>query len=66
MIISILGSTGSIGTQTLEVVRNLGNIQIAALTARSNIDLLEIQIKEFKPKVVAVYEETAALVLKSA
>ena len=47
--ISVLGSTGSIGTQTLEVVRGLGTIQVKGLTAGSNIDLLEEQIREFKP-----------------
>ncbi|MCL2376116.1 MAG: 1-deoxy-D-xylulose-5-phosphate reductoisomerase [Defluviitaleaceae bacterium] len=63
MRIVILGSTGSIGTQTLEVVRGLGNIEVAALTAHSNIDLLEQQIAEFRPKVAAVYDEAAALEL---
>ena len=55
--ISVLGSTGSIGTQTLEVVRRLGNIQIKGLTAGSNIDLLEEQIREFKPLKVAVMDK---------
>jgi len=63
MKIVILGSTGSIGTQTLEAVRNLGNIEVFGLTAYSNIDLLEQQIIEFKPKVAAVYDEAAALEL---
>lgn len=52
-IISILGSTGSIGVQTLDVARNLG-LQVYGLSANSNIDLLQSQIREFKPKVVAV------------
>ena len=45
--IAILGSTGSIGTQTLEVARNNGDLEITALAAGSNIDLLERQIREF-------------------
>ena len=49
--IAILGSTGSIGTQTLEVVRENGDIQITALAAGGNIDLLEKQIREFHPAV---------------
>jgi 1-deoxy-D-xylulose-5-phosphate reductoisomerase len=62
--ISILGSTGSIGTQTLEVVREIGGINIAALTAGSNIDLLEVQAKEFQPELVCVMDENKALELK--
>lgn len=61
--LSLLGSTGSIGTQTLDVVRKLG-IPVCALAAHSNIDLLEQQAREFSPKLVAVYEEQAALELK--
>lgn len=52
--IAILGSTGSIGTQTLEVVRNNGDIQVTALAAGSNIDLLEQQIREFKPQIAGI------------
>lgn len=48
--IAILGSTGSIGTQTLEVVRANKDIEVTALAAGSNIDLLEKQIREFSPK----------------
>ncbi len=55
--IGILGSTGSIGTQTLEVVRNNGDIQVVGLAAGSNIQLLEKQIREFKPKIAAVMDE---------
>ncbi|MDN5313882.1 MAG: 1-deoxy-D-xylulose-5-phosphate reductoisomerase [Clostridiales bacterium] len=51
--ISILGSTGSIGTQTLEVCREL-NVKVAALTCSSSIDLLEKQVREFKPSLVSV------------
>ena len=45
--IAVLGSTGSIGTQTLEVVRENGDIRVAALAAGRNIDLLEKQINDF-------------------
>lgn len=62
--IAILGSTGSIGTQTLEVVRNLGNIEVVGLTANNNIDLLESQINEFKPKKVAVKNKKNAYILE--
>lgn len=54
--ISILGSTGSIGTQTLDIVRDNDDINVCALAAGSNIDLLEKQIREFKPKVVSVWD----------
>lgn len=57
--ISILGSTGSIGTQTLEVAAACG-IPVAALTARSNVDLLEAQARQFHPKLVAAADFTAA------
>ena len=55
--IAVLGSTGSIGTQTLEVVRENGDIRVAALAAGRNIDLLEKQIREFSPLLAAVWEE---------
>ena len=58
--ISILGSTGSIGTQTLEVVRANQDIQVTALAAGQNIGLLEAQIREFMPKVACVWEENLA------
>ncbi len=48
--IAILGSTGSIGTQTLEVVRENGDIEVLGLAAGSNIKMLEEQISEFHPK----------------
>ena len=57
--LSVLGSTGSIGTQTLDVCRNLG-FKVVALAAGSNVELLEKQAREFKPKLVAVFDETAA------
>lgn len=62
--ISILGSTGSIGTQTLDVVRNNDDVTVAALTAGSNIDLLEAQIREFKPEMAALWDEQKAKELK--
>ena len=62
--IAILGSTGSIGTQTLEVVRENGDIQVLALAAGSNITLLEEQIREFKPRLVAVWSEENAAKLR--
>lgn len=62
--IAILGSTGSIGTQTLEVVRANKDIEVTALAAESNIDLLEKQIREFSPKIAAVWNEEKAKELK--
>lgn len=55
--IVILGSTGSIGTQTLDVVRHNGDIRVTALAAGRNIALLEKQIREFRPKLVCVFDE---------
>lgn len=62
--IAILGSTGSIGTQTLDVVRNNQDLQVSALAAGSNIELLEQQILEFHPEVVSVWDEKKAKELK--
>ena len=62
--IAILGSTGSIGTQTLDVARNNPDLKITALAAGQNIELLEEQIREFKPSVAAVWDEQAAEDLK--
>ena len=53
--IAILGSTGSIGTQTLEVVRENKDIEVSGLAAGNNIERLEEQIREFSPKLVAVW-----------
>ncbi len=64
--IAILGSTGSIGTQTLEVVRANGDIKVTALAAGSNISLLEQQIREFMPSIVCVWEKGRAEELKLA
>ncbi|MBR5268247.1 MAG: 1-deoxy-D-xylulose-5-phosphate reductoisomerase [Lachnospiraceae bacterium] len=58
--IAVLGSTGSIGTQTLDVVRANGDIQVAAIAAGSNIKMLEAQIREFSPSVCGVWDEEKA------
>lgn len=63
--IAILGSTGSIGTQTLEVVRENPDIGVAALAAGRNIRLLEAQIREFRPEIAAVCEEEDARELRA-
>ncbi len=63
--ISLLGPTGSIGTQTLDVCRKLG-FSVVALAANRNIELLENQAREFLPKIVAVSDEDAAKKLKTA
>ncbi len=63
--ISILGSTGSIGESTLKIIRLYPKLfRVEALAARSNIDLLEKQAREFRPQAVAVYESDRALVLE--
>ena len=62
--ISILGSTGSIGTQTVEVVENLKDIKVMAITGNSNIRLLEKQARKFQPELVAVMDEKNAEILK--
>ncbi len=64
--IAILGSTGSIGTQTLEVVEQNGDIQVTALAAGSNIRLLEEQIRKFHPALACVWDEAKARELKTA
>lgn len=61
--IAVLGSTGSIGTQTLEVVRAQKDIEVTALAAGSNIVRLEEQIREFHPEIVCVWEEEKAKAL---
>lgn len=58
--IAILGSTGSIGTQTLEVVRANPQLRVAALAANSSVEKLEAQVREFHPKVVGMWTEKAA------
>src|SRR3989338_7327277 len=59
--LSILGSTGSIGTQTLDIVRKFPNqFKVVALACNSNTELLKQQIQEFNPEIVAVYDESKA------
>lgn len=62
--IAILGSTGSIGTQTLDIARMQGDIKVWALAAGKNITLLERQIREFRPKLAAVWDEEDAAQLR--
>jgi len=62
--ITILGSTGSIGTQALEVADLHGDIEIAAISANSNVELAEKQIRKYKPKVAAMMNKKAADELK--
>jgi 1-deoxy-D-xylulose-5-phosphate reductoisomerase len=63
--LAIIGSTGSIGKTTLEVARHLKDcVKVETLAAHSNIDLLEQQAKEFHPKLIAVYDESAAIALQ--
>lgn len=63
--ISILGSTGSIGTQTLDIVRANDDLNVVAIAAGSNITKLEEQIREFHPELVCVFNEDAAAKLKT-
>ena len=63
--LSILGSTGSIGTQTLEIVRDNRELRVCALAAGSNVSLLEAQIREFAPEIACLYDEAAAADLKT-
>ncbi len=63
--IAILGATGSIGTQTLDIVRAQKDLQVTAMAAGRNIDLFETQIREFLPALAAVWEERDALDLKT-
>ncbi len=63
--IAVLGSTGSIGTQTLDIVRNNSDeLKVLALAASSNVELMEQQIREFSPKMVTMWSEAAAEDLK--
>lgn len=62
--IAVLGSTGSIGTQTLSVIEEHQDFEVVALACGSNIELLEKQMRRWKPKLVAVWEEKAAAQLK--
>ena len=58
--IAILGSTGSIGTQTLDIVRKESDLQVTAMAAGSNVELMERQVREFCPELVAMWTEEAA------
>lgn len=64
--IAVLGSTGSIGTQTLEIVRYNKDIEVTALAAGRSVSRLEEQIREFKPKIACLWEEEKAKELKAA
>ncbi|HQL35653.1 MAG TPA: 1-deoxy-D-xylulose-5-phosphate reductoisomerase [Bacillota bacterium] len=65
-VLSVLGSTGSIGTQTLDIIReNKEEFRIDALAANSNIDLLEAQVREFRPKIAAIGDMSKYKELKS-
>lgn len=64
--IAVLGSTGSIGTQTLDIVRNnSADLKVTALAAGSNVKLMEAQVREFMPDLVAMWSEAAAADLRS-
>ncbi len=62
--ISILGSTGSIGTQTLDVVDSMENVKVWGLSTNTSIDLLERQIRQYRPKIAAVMDDQCAKKLK--
>lgn len=62
--IAVLGSTGSIGTQTLDVVREQKDLRVVSLAAHKNVDLIFEQIQEFHPEMAVLYEEEKALELK--
>lgn len=61
--LALLGSTGSIGQQTLQVARELG-LRVAALTARNNVDKLEAQVRQFLPRLAVLYDAAAAQELR--
>ena len=62
--IAILGSTGSIGTQTLEIVRSNPDLQVVALAAGTNVERMEEQIREFMPSAACMWTEEAAADLR--
>lgn len=64
--IAIIGSTGSIGTQTLDIVRANSDLKVVALAAGSNVKLLEKQAREFKPEIIGIWSEDKADVLRDA
>ena len=61
--LALLGATGSIGHQTLQVARELG-LRVAALTARNNVDKLEAQVRQFLPRLAVLYDPAAAQELR--
>ena len=63
--IAILGSTGSIGTQTLDIVRYNQDVRVTALAAGGNVCLMERQIREFKPRLACLWDENKAMELKA-
>ena len=63
--IGILGSTGSIGTQTLDIVRKEKDLKVVAMAAGSNVKLMEQQVREFRPQIVAMWTEEAAADLRT-
>lgn len=63
--IGILGSTGSIGTQTLDIVRKVKDLKVVAMAAGSNVKLMEQQVREFQPRLVAMWSEEAAADLRT-
>lgn len=63
--IGILGSTGSIGTQTLDIVRKEHDLQVVSMAAGSNVELMEKQVREFKPQIAAMWTEEAASDLRA-
>ena len=64
--IAILGSTGSIGTQTLQIVRDNPDLEVVALAAGKNIKLMEQQVREFHPQIVCMWEKEAGRILQMA
>ena len=64
--IAIIGSTGSIGTQTLDIVRENEDLNVVALSAGSNVELLEKQAREFMPEIVGIWDEDKAKQLRIA
>ena len=64
MKLCVLGSTGSIGRQTLDVVRSDSSIRVTALAALKNIDMITEQIKEFRPEICCIYDEEKAMELR--
>ena len=63
--IAVLGSTGSIGTQTLDIVRQNDDLEVAALAAGSNVELMEKQIREFSPRIAVMWSEKACKDLRA-